>query len=208
MTGVRLSDIATKASALGGSERIEVTQSGATRYTDPAQLATYVGSVLGGGVKVAQVGNTSTATVSASTTFGDFPVATELFDPDGIVTVSGTSPNRHTLGAGTYLAVVALHGALIHSADPGLSTFRARLYNQSDTASLSVAVQTGLFLNDNGSGDWFAPVGVTMLTAFTLASSKELIVQVQSSISGGQFQMIPDGSGGAASATVTYLKLA
>lgn len=44
--GVRLSDVATKASTLTGSERLEVTQSGSTRYTDPAQIAEYANSLV------------------------------------------------------------------------------------------------------------------------------------------------------------------
>jgi len=95
-----------------------------------------------------------------------YPLTTEVYDPDGIGSLSS---NQITLGAGTYevYASASIQGI----SGPGVSTWRARLYNATDTAAIVQGPQTGA-LGTAVAGN------VHVFGYFTLAGAKAIELQI------------------------------
>lgn len=93
----------TAGSALGGTEKIPMVQSSSTVYTTPADIATYLSSILQTKIKYAKLSHSvGSGTSSGTFTSGAWrtrTLNTEDHDADSIVTLSS---NQFTLAAGTY----------------------------------------------------------------------------------------------------------
>lgn len=172
--GVRLSGIATKASALAGTERLEVTQSGVTKYTDPAQIADYVASVLGGGLKVACVGNPSWGS-SPATAFTWFTQSdsTELYDPDGILSIVS---NAISLTSGKY--IVIFHGNYAWQDTTFLQPrIQLRIRNVTDSTDIALSdndVSVAPVEEGGAGGIWTGQGQITVSAGFSIAATKTI----------------------------------
>lgn len=190
----RLSEIATKADALAGSERLEVTQSGATKYTDPAQLRDYVAGALGTPPQFAALQNASGMSVSGGGGFIRLDLTSELYDPFGIVSLSG---GNFVLGAGTYLLLAALNGYMTFSTDPARSQrVQFEFYNNTDTVSLAEADNYCAIQEVQGGGAFRGTVAVAFGGLVTLTGTKTLSLRGNPANIDCGVEIVPPGTSG------------
>jgi hypothetical protein len=147
------------ASALAGTERIETTQGGATLYTTPAQLRTYVAPL------VAQARTTGSNTFVAGDTRINYN--TVLYDPSSTIT-TGASWIFTVPATGYYMFVASECDTDANGSDWALSdTIKLYLYKSTSTylaqigyksfdVATTAAAQTDIFTDG---------IGVVSLTA-------------------------------------------